>query len=286
MSVILDALKKLDREKASRRHGTANIAAEILRPDLPRTPKRTPLLLAIVVFTALVTAALTYTVVKSYFASKPLSSVAANSPAKVEESSPGPRYSPPAELTRVAPSPASGKTTSSPSPKADSQTKPSPPPPVSLSVVTPSAASPPVATPPAPSQPLTPATASPGPVQATREEINPVPAKIEPPVESKPAPSSPPEKETGQNGIMGRTNMTPGNTEQPVHRSPVTPSLDPSALRVSAIVWHEEPSKRIAVINGTITTEQSLIEGAKVVEISPNRVRLSYNGRAFEILLK
>ena len=35
MSLILDALKKLDREKSSRRNGTANIAVEILRPDAP-----------------------------------------------------------------------------------------------------------------------------------------------------------------------------------------------------------------------------------------------------------
>ena len=281
MSVILDALKKLDREKASRRQGAANIAAEILRPDLPRPLKRTPLYLTIVALTALVTAALTYTVVKSYFASKPSSSAAVNSPAKIEASSPGPRYSPPAELTKVSPSPTSGKTESSPSPKTDSQTKPSPPPPVSPPVTGPS-----VVTPPAPSQPLAPATVSPVPVQATRKDINPVPAKIEQPVESKSVPSSPPEKETGQNGIIERTNMAPGNTEQPAQPSPVTPSLDPSTLRVSAIVWHEDPSRRIAVINGTIATEQSLIEGAKVVEISPNRVRLSHNGRSFELLLK
>jgi hypothetical protein len=40
------------------------------------------------------------------------------------------------------------------------------------------------------------------------------------------------------------------------------------------------------VINGTITTEQSVIEGVKIEEIYPNRVRLSYNDRPFEILLK
>ena len=62
--------------------------------------------------------------------------------------------------------------------------------------------------------------------------------------------------------------------------------MTPSSLRLSAIVWHEEPSKRIAVINGTITTEQSVIEGVKIEVIYPNRVRLSHNGRPFEILLK
>ena len=40
MSLILDALKKLDREKSTRRDRTANIAADILGPDLPRPGKR------------------------------------------------------------------------------------------------------------------------------------------------------------------------------------------------------------------------------------------------------
>ncbi len=281
MSVILDALKKLDREKASRRQGTANIAAEILRPDLPRPFKRTPLYLTIIVLTALVTAALTYTVVKSYLASKPLSSVAPNPPAKIEESSPGSRYSPASRSAEVTRSPAPGKTENLPSPKTDLQTKPSSPPVMSSPVVSPR-----LAAPPAPSQPLAPAPAPPEPIQANREEINPVPARIEPPVESKSVPRSPAEKETGQSAIIERADAAPGNMEQPAQPNPITPSLNPSTLRVSAIVWHEEPSKRIAVINGMITTEQSLIEGAKVVEISPNRVRLSHNGRSFEILLK
>ncbi len=280
MSLILDALRKLDREKASRRQGTANIAAEILRPDLPRPLKKTPLYAVIVILTAFVTAALTYAVVKSYLASKPLSSAAQNSPAKIEESASGPRYSPPSESTKSSPSPASDKTGIPSSSNSDSQTKASPLP----------APSPSAVTPPVPSQPLAsapaPATASPGPIQATREEIKLAPPKIESPVETKPAPSSPAEKETGQVGIIEKATTAPGNTEQPVQRSAVAPPPDPSTLRVSAIVWHEEPSKRIAVINGMIMTEQSLIEGAKVVEISPNRVRLLHNGRAFEILLK
>ena len=40
MSQILDALKKLDRERSSRPNGAADIAVEILRPNLPRPAKR------------------------------------------------------------------------------------------------------------------------------------------------------------------------------------------------------------------------------------------------------
>jgi hypothetical protein len=37
------------------------------------------------------------------------------------------------------------------------------------------------------------------------------------------------------------------------------------------------------MINGTIATEGSVIEGVKVVEIHPNKVRFSYNGQPYEI---
>jgi hypothetical protein len=40
MSQILDSLKKLDREKSSRQDEAANVAAEILRANLPRPAKR------------------------------------------------------------------------------------------------------------------------------------------------------------------------------------------------------------------------------------------------------
>jgi general secretion pathway protein B len=62
MSVILDALRKLDREKSSRQSGTANISVEILKPDLPRPVNRVPLYVAIAFLAALATVAITYSV--------------------------------------------------------------------------------------------------------------------------------------------------------------------------------------------------------------------------------
>ena len=53
MSVILDALRKLDREKSSRRKGTANIAVEILRPDLTHRGRRIPLYIVTVAVAAI-----------------------------------------------------------------------------------------------------------------------------------------------------------------------------------------------------------------------------------------
>ena len=71
MSIILDALKKLDREKLSRRGGMANIAVEILRPDPHRPVKGNSLYFAVISLTAVATVAITYiAMVKFDFISK------------------------------------------------------------------------------------------------------------------------------------------------------------------------------------------------------------------------
>lgn len=66
MSLILDALKKLDREKAFIRKVTANIADEILKTDPRRSDKKFWLHFAAVAFTALAAAAITYGVVTEF----------------------------------------------------------------------------------------------------------------------------------------------------------------------------------------------------------------------------
>jgi type II secretory pathway component PulC len=54
---------------------------------------------------------------------------------------------------------------------------------------------------------------------------------------------------------------------------------------LSGIVWSEEPSKRLAVINGTVTTEGYVFEGMKVVEIHPDHVLLLLNDQPFDLSL-
>lgn len=86
MSVILDVLRKLDREKSSRRRSaTANIALEILKPDLPRSEKRIPLYFAAVGLTAIATAAITYALVGFGFLSKSPSPELINPPTTSQE---------------------------------------------------------------------------------------------------------------------------------------------------------------------------------------------------------
>jgi general secretion pathway protein B len=216
MSVILDALRKLDREKSSRRNGTVPIAVEILRPDLSRPGKKIPLYIAAVSLMAIAAAAITYVLV----------------------SAPG------------------------------FLSKSSPPVPVSL---------------PPSSQQATPAPLSREPVRDAQDEVSRVPPKIETPAGSQPTEISSGEKETNRNVISEEANVAPENTKKTVEHAPTGSTATPPSLKISAIVWYEDPSKRFAMINGTITTEGSSVEGVKVVEINPTGVRFLHNGQYFEI---
>jgi hypothetical protein len=216
MSVILDALRKLDREKSSRRSGTAPIAVEILRPDLSHPWEKIPVVLAAVCLTAIAAAAITYVLV----------------------SAPG------------------------------FPSKSSPPVPVSLS---PS------------SQQATPAPLSREPVRDAQDQVNRLPAKIEIPAGSKPTETSSSEKKPTRNVISEEANVAPENAKKTVEHTPTGSTTTPPSLKISAIVWYEDPSKRFAMINGTIATEGSLVDGVKVVEINPTAVRFLHNGQHFEI---
>jgi len=224
MSVILDALKKLDREKSSRRSGTANIAVEILRPDLRRPGKRVPLYVAIAFLTAIATAAITYRVM-----------VKGGSPSK---------SSPPLAMN-----------------------------------------------PPAPNQVAAPVILPSEPVRNARDEIIPVPPKIQTPVKSK-KPAAPlveskgDETKVKQNVILKEADIAPEKAKIPLEPPPREPATTFPSLNISAIVWYEEPSKRFAMINGLIATEGSIVEGMKVEEIYPDRVRFLHRNQHLEIPIK
>ncbi len=247
MSVILDALRKLDREKSSRRGGRGNIAAEVLSADLPRPGRRIPPYFVVIVLTAAATAAITYGVVEFGFLTK---------------SSPPPSKAPVASQPIMPP------------PSLDSAllSKPS----------SPSATS--AMNPPAPVQQAAPSSLSREPVHDIREGARPLSPKIESPVEARPPAASPAEKETSQRTPQERTDTPPSNTIKPAEQTPGESSTPPP-LKLSAIIWYEEPSRRFAMVNGMIAYEGTLVEGVKVEEIHPNRVSFSYHGRFFEVTL-
>jgi hypothetical protein len=243
MSVILDALRKLDREKSSRRSGTAHIAVEILRPDLPHPGKRIPLYFAVVFLTAIAAAATTYAVMVEFGflrKSSPPKAVSSPLPNQTAPTSPDAGFLPPSSL----------------------------PAPIY---------------PPKLNQPVAPTPISPESALEARDKISQAPPKIENPAENKSPEVSRGGKETSQHLIVEKEIVAPGNTKKPVERTPDGSVATRPSLKLSAIVWYEETAKRFAMINGTIVTEGSIIEGVKVVEIYPTRVRFSHNGQPFEI---
>jgi general secretion pathway protein B len=245
MSVILDVLRKLDREKSSRRSAAANIALEILKPDPPRSKKRNPLYFATVGLTALAAAAITYALMGFGLMNPPTTSqeiaTTPRDPGSLSKSSLPPAKSPPASSQRVAPDP----------------------PPLESG-------------------------------RDAREGISRVPPEVRTTAENKIPAISPVEKETSKSVILEKANVAPKinseelaeNTPTPPQKAPDTSVVTPPSLKISAIIWYEDPSKRFAMINDTMTHEGSVIEEVKVEEIYPNRVRFSHNGRHFEISVK
>ncbi len=211
MSLILDALKKLDRDKkSSLRGGGGDIAVEILRPDSDRPRGRVPLYFAAAAIAASVAAAVIYGVI-----GRPV---------------PPPQSPPPAPAPQAAvPSPMRVQ-----GHDARNETGGAPPLPVKQA--------------------------------ASRKAISPVEkgaARLESSKEAK-APQK-----------------TADKTAEPAPKE--TAAAPP--MKLSGILWSDNPSQRRAVINGMALPEGSVIEGVRILEIHPARVRLSHNGRSYDIAM-
>jgi len=256
MSVILDALRKLDREKSSRRKGTTNIAVEILRPDLTHPGRRIPIYIVTVAVAAIAAAAITYGVMSEF--------------GFLPKSSPPTSKAVPAPSQQVAPDSPVSKESAAPS---------------KLSI--PTSANPPGAT-----QQIPRASVPTVPVRDEQDEISRVPPKVQSsaekkdradvktPVETK-SPATPiVDKRESPNVVSKELDTTPKKAAEP---TPGISATDPASLKLSAVVWYEDPSRRFAMINGMIATEGSYVEGVKVVEINPTSVRLLHDGQYFEI---
>ncbi|MDD2319217.1 MAG: general secretion pathway protein GspB [Geobacteraceae bacterium] len=250
MSFILDALKKLEQEKAARKHGTVNISDEILRggPNVRRKVKRgVPLSVVLAGLGLLLLAAAGIFFWQRHGADEP-QAVALRAE----------RPLPPA-----------------PSVSAEAQPQPAP-------VVQPVA--PPVAVPEAVvSEPVAAPVERPDPMMAgqaalartpegrTNRAVRPVrPAMVNP------------------NGRQRRQATVRSPAENTVREQPAQPYREVSGsggsgLMVSGIAWQEKPSARRAVINGTLVEEGATVNGATVEEILPTRVRFSSGGRQFNV---
>ena len=300
MSIILDALKKLDRESAGRRDGPPNIDTEILRPGPPPRGKRTPVYFATIFLTAVAATAITYGVVVWFgFPSKsgPPASMSSSapqqtiSPASPEMSSP-PKSPPSASVS----SPASQQQLQPAPPKANPPPKSLPPasmstpPPKQPTEPAPPEASPqPKSGPPAsidasaPSQQVIPDPPSQEPARASGQETSPESPKIQSPPETR-APATPQGgKKEGQNAVSEKADTATGNKGKGVGSIPSGSAMSPLPLRITAIGWDEDPSKRFAFVNGMMVHEGDIIDEAKIVEIYPKRIRFFQHGQYFDI---
>jgi len=121
------------------------------------------------------------------------------------------------------------------------------------------------------------------PARASGQETSQGSSKIQSPPESK-APATPSgEKKEEQNVIPEKADTAPGNKGKGVGPIPSGSAMSPLSLRITAIGWDEDPSKRFAFVNGMMVHEGDTIDEAKIVEIYPKRIRFLHNGQYLEI---
>ena len=310
MSQIIEALKKIDRESASRRLGWGPIATEVLKPGQLRPPKRILRYIIYVLLTAVVTTSLIYGVtVKSGFlwkstlpasgippapgpqvaqiprdvadAQTPLATAPARSPEPVQKPSP-----PSPEARSLA------KSSPSKSPIQDVPTRKNAPPPI-VSRFLPKASPLPPAQPPTPGEEDSeassdsPSYVDPGLIEEVRRQRAMQRAYRDSMRNLQTGGKTP--APPGAEGLRTPPFIPQAPGPSPLASLPaVPPSPNASAgalpqLKISGIIWNRDPAMRRAVINGSFIPEGSQIEGAKVVEILPTSVRFSYKNQVFEI---
>jgi len=84
---------------------------------------------------------------------------------------------------------------------------------------------------------------------------------------------------TELNKMNETAKKTPGPTPQIPVRSP-----DDTQLKLQAIAWSDNPTKRIAVINGRIIREGDMIDGVVVTRIDENEVILREGNDAWKLI--
>ncbi|HEX9022686.1 MAG TPA: general secretion pathway protein GspB [Geobacteraceae bacterium] len=243
MSSILEALKKLEEEKATRLSGAEHIAGKVVRSGRRARQRPGWWLPAGMACAALIAAAATYIFTGGFFAAN-------------------------RQLTPPA-APASPQKTVAVSPAVPPQAAQIVAVPPAASVQAPqSVATPPVGT---ASPPHVPAVAA----RNRAPALSPHPAVVRP----KPLVNSAAQQQAG-----------PKVAERPAPPQAAQPSLPAPApsrpkLTVTGIGWQKDNGDRLAVVNGRAVSEGTVIEGAKVEEIFPDRVKFSVGEQTFEISL-
>ena len=78
----------------------------------------------------------------------------------------------------------------------------------------------------------------------------------------------------------------PQKIKPPLKTAPLpAPTSSELTFILSGIAWNKDGAERMAIINGQPTATGSTINGVTVEEILQDKVKLSHNGRSFELLI-
>jgi len=122
------------------------------------------------------------------------------------------------------------------------------------------------------------------PAKGTPILARPVPQLVPPsPAPALPKPPAPPVS-PAPSVLPAPTNNAalPGRQMTP---APASSRGDTPVIAVSGIAWQKDSSDRLAVINGSPVSEGATVEGARVEEIFPDKVRFSYRNEHFDVQL-
>jgi general secretion pathway protein B len=101
-----------------------------------------------------------------------------------------------------------------------------------------------------------------------------------------PSPSIKVEKRASPiNSLPRKPESESGQAEKSSEPPQLAVPSDHPSLKVAGIAWQRGNSERMAIVNGKPVTEGEIVEGAKVEEIFPDRVRFSYDEKTFDIPL-
>ncbi|PLX95621.1 MAG: hypothetical protein C0619_01140 [Desulfuromonas sp.] len=275
MSSILKALRKLEEEKAALGEGRVDLARDILKRSAPQRSSSSSLPLIIVFFGLLVIAGigLLWWQMRPVELQPSLPSIPALAPAPAAVN--------PLPQTSVQPA-AADPVPALPDPPAAPESVPVvvvEPAPVAAAEPAPIAAAVPAAA--IEAEPAAVVDAEPIPVVAA--ETAPVVAEASAAeVETEPstivAEDTPPVVETAPLAVV------PADPAAEPIQQPLPADLP--QLSIDMILFKPEPDARLAVINDLPVMEGTVLEGVRIVEIQPQRVRISWQGEEFSLPLK
>lgn len=102
-------------------------------------------------------------------------------------------------------------------------------------------------------------------------------APVVPAVKQQPAAMAAPKPKTSE------VPASPGPSSTGPQEIPTPVSRPVPALKVSGIAWNKDGNDRLAMVNGRPVAEGMIVDGARVEEISRNRVRFSFQKQRFEV---